>query len=277
MDPLNEELLIRGLTALEPVRSDLVLVGGTAHRLFRLHDLAEAPNSEPLTTEDVDFAAPSGLQQKGDTPLLDLLREASFEEELRGSEECPSCVYILQGNPRAYLQFIAHRSGDGTRQAAGRDRNLTISGICAEKLPHENILLHAPWQAELAVGENRLRFQVVNPSAYVAQKLATMHSRTPDKQAKDLLYIYDTLAVFNPNLEELGRRESEWIPSLGKGARKEIRRAAHEKCFAAGTTAGKAAYIAGEQRAAAPTPGMIVAACELGLPRMLPGLLGKGG
>lgn len=276
MDPMNEELLVRGLTALEPVRSELVVVGGTAHRLFHLHDLAEVPSFEPLTTEDVDLAVPLELQEEGSSKLLDLLRKADFEEKLGGAKE-PSCIYVLDGNPRAYLQFIAPRKGDGRHRSGKKDRLLTISGVCAEKLPHVDILLHATWKVELEVGERRLCFQVVNPSAYVAQKLATMQSRTPDKQAKDLLYIYDTLTMFNLNLERLGRREPEWIPSLGEGTKKKIRRTAHGQCFVAGSTANKAAYIAEEQRHAAPTPSMIAAACELGLPRMLPALLGKEG
>ena len=48
--------LARLLNALRPWLGHLVLVGGWAHRLYRLHELAAKPSYAPVRTRDVDFA-----------------------------------------------------------------------------------------------------------------------------------------------------------------------------------------------------------------------------
>jgi hypothetical protein len=52
----NAASLARLLGALRPWLGDLVIVGGWAHRLYRLHGLAGAPDHPPVRTRDVDLA-----------------------------------------------------------------------------------------------------------------------------------------------------------------------------------------------------------------------------
>ena len=144
---MNEPILVQALAALAPVREHLVVVGGTAHRLFPLHVYGEALDHELLTTEDVDLAAPLQLAQAGGEDLAARLRAAGFEAEVRGAEE--PCHRYRFGQTIATLQFIAPLQGSGLNRSGRRDRSLRFSGIVAEKLRSVELLLDAPWPLEL--------------------------------------------------------------------------------------------------------------------------------
>jgi len=254
---VTEEALLRAMSALEAVRDHLVVVGGTAHRLFPLHPLGRDPGFPLLATEDVDFAAPLGLQHDGSRALLNRLVEAGFDEQVRGAE-APSFIYPLRGPEHAYLQFIANSTGSGTKRSGDRDRLMRFSGIHAEKLRHVDLLLHATWDVRLSAEEIAIPVRVVNPSAYLVQKLLTLGERTPAKRAKDLLYVFDTLAIFAGTLGELGERAGTLLPVLSRAARKKIRRSAETHCFTNGATAYEASNIAQEQRRSPPTAAQVV-------------------
>ncbi len=56
----------RLLEALAPWRAQIVLAGGWAHRIHRLHPLAGAPSYQPLLTRDMDIAFADRPPLKGD-------------------------------------------------------------------------------------------------------------------------------------------------------------------------------------------------------------------
>lgn len=269
---MTEAALLRAMRALEKVQDHLVVVGGTAHRLFPLHPLGRDPAFALLATEDVDFAAPLELQHHRSRELLDRLLEAGFDEEIRGAEN-PAFIYPLRGQEQAYLQFIANLTGSGTTRSGERDRLMRFSGIHAEKLHHVDVLLHATWTVRLEAEGIALPVRVVNPSAYLVQKLLTLGKRRSAQRAKDLLYIFDTLAIFAQSLRQLGEQAGTLVPVLPKNAKKKIRRAAEVYCFTDGVTAREASNIAQEQRQSPPTAIQIVTACAITLPRVLPELL----
>lgn len=267
-----EVTLVRAMRALEDVRDRLVVVGGTAHRLFPLHPWGRDPGFDLLVTEDVDLAAPLELQHDGSRRLLDRLLEAGFEEEVRGAQE-PAYIYPLQGQGSSYLQFIANLTGSGRKRGGAKDRLMRFSGIQAEKLRHVDILLHSAWNASLESEGLALQVQVTNPSAYLVQKLLTLEGRIPAKRGKDLLYIYDTLTIFSESLTQLGDQMKALVPELSRKAKERASRTASNHCFTDGETAAYAAKIARAQRQRPPTAADIAAACKLGLPRVLPALV----
>ena len=269
---MTEAALLRAMRALEAVQDHLVVVGGTAHRLFPLHPLGRDPGFALLSTEDVDFAAPLGLQHDGSRELLDRLLEAGFEEKIRGAED-PAFIYPLRDQEHAYLQFIANLTGSGTKRSGEKDRLMRFSGIHAEKLRHVDLLLHSTWYVQLSADGIALPVRVVNPSAYLVQKLLTIGERAPAKRAKDLLYVFDTLTIFADALRQLGDQAGTLLPVLSINARKKIRRSADAFCFTDGVTAQEASNIAQEQRQPPPTAAQIVSACSVALPRVLPELL----
>lgn len=265
---MTENVLERALQALASVADRLVVVGGTAHRLFPLHELGRDPGYELLVTEDVDVAAPLELQHDGGRDLLDRLLRAGFEEEVRGADE-PVYAYRLPGDESAYLEFIADLVGGGGKRDGGRDRSMRFSGIHAQKLRHVGLLLHAPWEVETRSHGDALRLRVANPVAFMTQKLLVLRKRPPAKQFKDLLYVFDTLAIFADSLHELGKRAPRLVPELPAKAKNTILRTARELCFAETAVSRGAAAAAAEQRDRPPDSPQIVAACQLGLRRIL--------
>ena len=77
------EAFSKFIVALEPWLGEVVLVGGWAHRLYRLDPRARKLDYLPLTTLDGDVAVPPKLKKEESTVRKRLL-EAGFEEEFVG-------------------------------------------------------------------------------------------------------------------------------------------------------------------------------------------------
>ena len=75
---MNEPVLEQALPGIASALSHLVVVGGTAHRLFAEHPLATPNRVELLTTEDVDIAAPDRLARDESNTLLEALKAQGF-------------------------------------------------------------------------------------------------------------------------------------------------------------------------------------------------------
>ncbi|MFT5286631.1 MAG: hypothetical protein ACI8TQ_002801 [Planctomycetota bacterium] len=136
---MNEQSLVRALNSLAPSNDHLIIVGGSAHRLFVLHPLGREPGFELLTTEDVDIAAPLELRFDKSQNLLSQLNEAGFVEEVRGADE-PTYIYRSVDEQESYVQFIAPLKGSGIKRDGTKDRLLRFSGINAEKLQYVDLL-----------------------------------------------------------------------------------------------------------------------------------------
>ena len=63
---------VRLIEALEPWLEQVVLIGGWAHRLYRLHPRAQTLTYPPLTTLDSDIAVPLQIEAK-ETSIRDRL------------------------------------------------------------------------------------------------------------------------------------------------------------------------------------------------------------
>jgi hypothetical protein len=273
-----EEALRLALDALDPIRESLVVVGGTAHRLFPRHDKALPLDHEPLTTEDVDIALPVELASRS---LPDLRRrmDREFVAEIQGADRASfryRTIRELQG-ARPYVQFIARRVGTGTTRAGKANPILEVGGLVAEELPSVEMLLHEPWALDLAQGGSKIVVQVVNPVAFVAQKAVIAESRpSAAKRGKDLLYVYDTLSMFSSLFGEQGPPPA-WCPELGERRARKLVRACKKHWFSidASDTCREAAALARDQRVSPPDARTIAASCSYGVPRFLSALCAK--
>jgi len=81
----DSEAFARLLTALRPWLGQLVVVGGWAHRLHRLHPLANPPGHLPLRTRDADLAFSADEALAGDvrTALTELASPRNCSETTR--------------------------------------------------------------------------------------------------------------------------------------------------------------------------------------------------
>jgi len=94
------EYFARLVDALEPWLDKVVIIGGWAHRLYRLHPLAQPLDYEPLGTFDTDIAVPLDLPATGGQIRARLL-ERNFREELMGDMQPPAAHYRVETGARS--------------------------------------------------------------------------------------------------------------------------------------------------------------------------------
>ena len=84
----------RLVDALAPWLGQVVIIGGWAHRLYRIHPSAQPLDYDPLATIDTDVAMPAELPQQAES-MRARLAASGFEEELLGDMRPPAVHYRL--------------------------------------------------------------------------------------------------------------------------------------------------------------------------------------
>src|SRR6266576_1189095 len=92
--PLRKCAICRLIVALEPWLTQVVIIGGWAHRLYLLHPSAQHIEYLPLTTLDTDIAVSARLKVI-DTDVRGRLIANGFEEERLGQDQPPATRYCL--------------------------------------------------------------------------------------------------------------------------------------------------------------------------------------
>jgi hypothetical protein len=200
-DRRDFESFARAVEALEPFREDLVFVGGWAHYLYTLRPEASPIAFEPLRTEDADVATPAQLR-RGKPTIAACLLDAGFKQILSSEHTPPIAEYVLDDERSGfYLEFLTPLVGSEIKRGGRRAVSTMVGGVSAQTLRYLDVLLTLPWHVTL---DRNQGFPVVRPrmisipnvAAYIVQKMLVLPKRKPEKQAKDLLYIHDTFAIF---------------------------------------------------------------------------------
>src|SRR5580658_4434276 len=145
--PENEHF-VRLVQALTPWLSQIVIIGGWAHRLYRLHPLSQRLQFPPLASLDTDVAVPENL------PVLEQdlharLRESGFEEEFLGEHRPPVTHYRLGDDAGGfYAEFLTPLIG-GTENRGKAAATISVAGVTSQKLRYVELLLRAPWNVTL--------------------------------------------------------------------------------------------------------------------------------
>jgi Nucleotidyltransferase len=223
------EAFSKFIVALTPWLGEVVLVGGWAHRLYRLDRRARKLDYLPLTTLDGDVAVPPKLKKEESTVRKRLL-EAGFQEEFVGEDRPPATHYHYgKGSGGFYAEFLAPLEG------SEYDRD-------------------SPW--EVALGEEngypmspKRTVQIANPASFLAQKILIHGQRDYKDRAKDLLYMHDTIEVFSETLDELQKLfRNDVAPKLHPRRIAELERAAGTLFDKVTDTIREAALIAGARK-----------------------------
>ncbi|HTV07693.1 MAG TPA: GSU2403 family nucleotidyltransferase fold protein [Candidatus Aquilonibacter sp.] len=199
------EYFVRLIEALDPWLGQVVIVGGWAHRLYRLHPLGQPLDYEPLGTFDTDIAVPLNLPATGEQLRARLL-EKNFHEELMGDTQPPAAHYRVEsGDNSFYAEFLTPLVGGEIKRGGVRDVTACVSGVSVQKLRHLELMLQNPWAVTIAAAlgyptPTPRRILVPNPAAFLVQKILIQKRRPRDKRAKDILYIHDTIETFGANL-----------------------------------------------------------------------------
>lgn len=261
------EYFARLVEVLEPWLDRVVTIGGWAHRLYRLHPLAQMLDYEPLGTADTDVAVPLNLPATGEQLRARLL-ERGFREELKGDTQPPAAHYRTEsGNSSFYAEFLTFLEGSEVKRGGRRDVRAHVSGVSVQKLRHLELLLQNPWDVMIApaVGyptPGVRRILIPNPAAFFVQKILIHDKRSRDKRAKDILYIHDTIETFGANLPAIQEQwQTNVRPALHANATRQVERAQEKYFREVDDTIREAALIAAGRNL---TPEMVRELCAYG-------------
>lgn len=259
------------IEALHPWLGHVVIVGGWAHRLHRLHPLAVTPQYSAIRTRDADVALSVHKAFAGD--IGEALKKAGFKSHFSGEHTPPVTEYRLGDEHGGfYVEFLTPLYGNGLRRDGNPDVTIIKSGITAQKLRHLDLLLTSPWSVRIgpAVGfpiDDDRDVLIANPISFVVQKLLIHCQRPAQKKAQDLLYIHDTFELFSASLEPL---RALWVDELRPSMHiKTAKRAeaSSRKLFALVTDDVREAALIPQDRRL--TPDNVRALCALGLEQIL--------
>jgi len=203
---LDDAIFAEAIQALQPRLGGIVVVGGWAHRLHRLHPSALANLPQSLRTDDLDIATPNALSNS-ETPIDVLLRSADFTETFTGTESPPISRWMKD---KFKIEFLADLRGSSEKRGK-LDATVLVAGITAQKLRQVGVLLIDPWTVRLdgttdpPIPNGAVEVRIANPTSYITQKILTMDDRKHGKRAKDILYVYDTVRAFAGGLGSLNR------------------------------------------------------------------------
>ena len=97
---------VRLVDALAPWLDQVVIIGGWAHRLYRIHSLAQPLDYDPLATFDTDVAMPAELPQQAEN-IRSRLAASGFQEELLGDTRPPAVHYRLTAGDAGCMRQTA--------------------------------------------------------------------------------------------------------------------------------------------------------------------------
>jgi len=265
--PSDVEYFARLVEALEPWLDQVVIIGGWAHRLYRLHPLAQPLDYEPLGTLDTDVAVPLDLPAAGEQIRARLL-ERDFREELMGDMQPPAAHYRVEsGDNSFYAEFLTPLEGSAVKRGGRRDVTARVSGVSVQKLRYLELLLQNPWDVMIApaVGyptPGVRRVLIPNPAAFLVQKILIHEKRDRDRRAKDILYIHDTIETFGGNLAAIREQWQTIVrPALHAKAARVFERVAEEYFHEVDDTIREATRIATGRNL---TPEMVRELCAFG-------------
>jgi len=197
----------RLVDALDPWLDQVVIVGGWAHRLYRLHPRAQALTYPPLTPLDGDVAVPPKIAPK-EANIRDRLLAAGFQEEFQGEHRPPATHYHLGAKGGFYAEFLTPLIGSEDGRRGERKATREVGGISSQQLRYIDILLLKPWSVDLDQARGYpfappKRIQIASPVSFLTQKILIQDVRDRRDRAKDTLYIHDTIETFAASLVEL--------------------------------------------------------------------------
>jgi hypothetical protein len=250
------------IVALEPWLDQVVIVGGWAHQLYRLHPEAQELEYQPLGTLDADVAVPATLAA-GEPDIRERLLACGFTEEILGDDHPPTTHYCLGGEASGfYAEFLTPLIGSEYDRNQKRKATTEVGGVASQQLRYIELLLHHPWWIDLESDGSGAKIQIANPVSFLAQKVLIHGKREREDRAKDILYMHDTLEVFGARLPEMrGLWRNVVAPKLHARSATKVSRAPKVLFGELNDDVRRAAEISPER---ALSPEAITAACRYG-------------
>jgi hypothetical protein len=136
--------LARLVESLMPWLDQVVIIGGWAHRLHRLHPSARPLQYEPLATLDAGVALPRRIKVAGDE-IYKRLAANGFEAVFLGHHRPPASHYRLNGpGIHFYAEFLTPLVGGAVGRRGKQNATQSLGGVSSQNLRHIEVLLSAP-------------------------------------------------------------------------------------------------------------------------------------
>ena len=215
-----DQFFIKTIKTLSPYLDEIVCGGGVASALYRFHKYARNVPFGYLGTKDFDAFVPPNLPAKDRPPLLELLKQAGFQERFFGSGESPVVKYVPTDSPFGTdLEFLCAATG----VLGSRNRKVVAhpiqKGVLAQPLRYLEVPLKSyPCEMELRrVPEfheiKDITVNIPNPTAYVFQKILIRdQGRAQASKDKDCFYIYEISVVFRDAMDWLREEYDRLAP-----------------------------------------------------------------
>jgi Nucleotidyltransferase len=206
----------RLVESLMPWLDQVVIIGGWAHRLHRLHPLAQPLQYQPLATLDADVALPRRIRVAGDE-IYQRLAANGFEAEFLGHHRPPATHYRLTDpGIHFYAEFLTPLVGGAVGSRGKQNATQRLGGVSSQNLRYIEVLLAAPWNVALSAANgfpfaNETGVQIANPVSFLAQKILIHGRRNREERAKDILYMHDTIDTFATRIGDLS---VEWVRNI---------------------------------------------------------------
>jgi hypothetical protein len=229
-------LLGRVIVATQPYADQLLVIGGMVPVLYRRAPGFARARLAPPGTLEVDMTVPPRLALV-DRPMVELLGDAdlkAFEAPgyrgQPGAQAFQDAAYGTTRKARSFVEFLAPMQGRGDKGLLEVQPGLRAEALrYLDILAFEPLVLHASAIPELGV-HTPSRLRIPQPALYVAQKiLARRSGRHPNKQRKDLAYVFDVAALSQPlwaNQGEVVKRAAaedvawrRWLARAGRDLR----------------------------------------------------------
>jgi len=218
----DQAAFVAAVRALRELGDSMVVVGGWSHRLHQFYP-GVIPVESPLYTKDLDCAI-ARPPPKVSVGIDQSLKAANFAEHLKGSEEAFTEYYWNGSDSNLTVEFLVVQKGREGKTG------LDVGGVVAQRLRYLEIGFVHPWRftPTQALGfpvndGEELSLQIVNPAAFVMNKLVTMTRRTKsEKKGKDLLYVHDTLLMFANAGDALQTLWARTFQGLSAATRKKV-------------------------------------------------------
>ena len=198
----DSESFAKLMTAIEPWRSHLVLIGGWCHRVHRMHPKATKHKHPVVHTRDTDLLIATRPAPEAD--IRTALLAHGFRENLSGDgNPAPAHYYLGEENSGFYAEFLLP---EVPRRVPVFTES--VAQISAQVVKYTNVLALDPWIVTVGLDDDLkmatpIDVLVANPLCFLVQKFLIKSTRSKAKRAQDLLYVYDTLQHFGERLEEM--------------------------------------------------------------------------
>jgi hypothetical protein len=221
-----ESALRSVLEILSDYADDLILIGGWVPYLHLTYGRAAVTSPRTSRTTEADLLLPATMRRHGRRPLVEILREAGFDQRGVGG-----VIWTRAPAERGeVIEFMQSFHGPArNRGAPGRVADQP--GLRALTLDHLRVMEEFTQTIFLSPSRGCAGLEVRIPTlgAFVLNKANTFHLRGGDdagvKAGKDLLYLRDVLAAGDRPLTVLEEDLDTIARATGNDA--TIRRAAH--------------------------------------------------